>query len=71
MTILNTSSDRAVKNLRITAGGDPASLIPLNETDTYYFPALAPGSTLELELRYRVRPDTPIGAQTVRRAAKS
>ncbi len=63
VTILNTNEAQAVKNIKVTVSSTSADFILENESNTFYFKAIAPGGTIVLNLDYQVYANAPAAPQ--------
>ncbi len=65
VTLLNTSDSQAVQNITVTAKGETADLVPLEDTGSAYIKRIGSGKTADFHTKMQVRQDAKAGAQKV------
>ncbi len=65
ITLLNTSEGQSVQNIKITAKGETADLIPVEDTGSAYIKKISGGKTADFQLKMQVRQDAKPGPQKV------
>ncbi|MDO4720393.1 MAG: hypothetical protein Q4A78_07000 [Peptostreptococcaceae bacterium] len=63
LTMVNTSREKALRNIKISLTSEEGTFIPYNTSNSFYIDALAPGARTKKEITFSTKPDAK--AQTI------
>lgn len=63
LTMVNTSREKALRNIKISLTSEEGTFIPYNTSNSFYIDSLAPGARTKKEITFSTKPDAK--AQTI------